>query len=391
VPGLAQLVVGDPLVALQAIAREHRRGFRGTVIGVTGSAGKTSTKELLSVVLGGAAGTLATEANLNNHIGVALTLTRIEPGRHAFAVVEAGISAPGEMDVLAGMIQPDIAVVTMVGPAHLQDLGGLEGVAREKSALIRAVRPGGVGIFPSSCEVFEAFGALPPGMCVVLEPATRGGPPGSGRVPFSVSHTALESSLSVTHEAGKSAFTLRRISDGMAQNAALAIAAALRLGIPEDAIRTRLKAWNPSPLRGEWRISDGRWLYLDCYNANPASMADALEVFVEVAPRDEPRLLVLGSMEELGPESRRYHVELGKSLRLRPGDQVVAVGGHADAVRQGAVEGGADPGQVTVSASVAPLADRLAAFKGAVFVKGSRRHQLEKAFTGPVYAGSTHA
>jgi len=103
--GLAQLVVGDPLSALQSIAREHRRAFRGTVVGVTGSVGKTSTKELLAVLLGADTGVaLATEGNLNNHIGVALTLTRIEPGQHAFAVIEAGISAPGEMGVLAAMI-----------------------------------------------------------------------------------------------------------------------------------------------------------------------------------------------------------------------------------------------------------------------------------------------
>lgn len=109
VPGipLAQLVVADPLAALQAVARGHRRSFRGTIVAITGSAGKTSTKELLSLLLGGDhAGVLATEANLNNQIGVALTLTRIDPASHRVAVVEAGISAPGEMATLAAMLSP---------------------------------------------------------------------------------------------------------------------------------------------------------------------------------------------------------------------------------------------------------------------------------------------
>jgi UDP-N-acetylmuramoyl-tripeptide--D-alanyl-D-alanine ligase len=390
--GLAQLVVGDPLSALQSIAREHRRAFRGTVVGVTGSVGKTSTKELLAVLLGADTGVaLATEGNLNNHIGVALTLTRIEPGQHAFAVIEAGISAPGEMGVLAAMIEPNMALVTLVGPAHLEELGGLEGVAREKAGLVRSLRPGGLGVFPVSCDRFEAFRKLPHRDCVVVEPAGQGGRAAPGRALFSVSHSDGETTVRLTQAAGQSAFTLRRVSDGMAQNAALAIIAALRLGMPEDAIRRRLLAWHPSPLRGEWRVSPGRWLYLDCYNANPASMADALAVFGEVAPREGPRLLVLGCMEELGGESRRYHLELGRSLRLGPADQLVVIGGLAEAVRQGAIEGGTDPKQITISESAAPLSDRLSAFRGAVFVKGSRRHELEKAFALSAYAESAHA
>ncbi len=138
---LAQLVVADPLAALQSIAREHRRMFHGTVIGITGSAGKTSTKELLSILLGGeAAGALATEGNLNNQIGVALSLCRLDPVRHRFAVIEAGISAKGEMESLARMIEPGLVLVTLIGPAHLADLGSLESVAKEKSVLASSVR-----------------------------------------------------------------------------------------------------------------------------------------------------------------------------------------------------------------------------------------------------------
>jgi UDP-N-acetylmuramoyl-tripeptide--D-alanyl-D-alanine ligase len=392
---LPQLVVGDPLAALQAVARGRRRSFKGTVVAVTGSAGKTSTKELLSLLLGGeGAGVLSTEGNLNNQIGVALTLTRLDPARHRYAVVEAGISAPGEMRSLAAMIEPDLVLVTLVGPAHLADLGGIEGVAREKAALAGSVRKGGIRIFPSSCEAYPAFRTFPPAGCLVVEPAK--GPkdlkPKDGRLLFAVSHSAETSTVTVA--AGSHApFTvaLRRTTDGMAQNTAMAVAAALRIGIGVDEIRRRLLSWRPSPLRGEWRVLEGRRLYLDCYNANPASMADALAAFKAVAPDEEPRLLVIGCMEELGADSQRYHLELGRSLALRRGDRAVVVGGHAGAVRQGALEGGCDPGQIEVADSIEPLSARMAAFRGSVFVKGSRCHELEKAFAGAEFAEASHA
>ena len=158
---LPQLVVADPLIAFQTIAREHRRRFTGPVIGISGSAGKTSTKNLLALLLGGAeAGVLATEGNLNNHLGVPLTLTRLDPGAHRFAVVEAGISAPREMAPLAAMIEPDIAIITLVAPAHTEELGGLGGVAAEKAVLPAAVRPTGVAIFSRACADFPAFREL---------------------------------------------------------------------------------------------------------------------------------------------------------------------------------------------------------------------------------------
>jgi UDP-N-acetylmuramoyl-tripeptide--D-alanyl-D-alanine ligase len=392
---LAQLVVADPLAALQAIARQHRRGFRGTVIGVTGSAGKTSTKELLALALGGeACGVLATEGNLNNHIGVALTLCRLDPASHRLAVIEAGISAPGEMRTLAGMIDPDVALITFVGPAHLEGLGGIEGVAHEKAELADSGRGGCVCIFPSSCEAFVAFQRLPLSNRLVVEQVTElgEGAPDTGRAPFAVSHAGEHTTVTLSYGPPPPVVaTLRRVTDGMAQNTALAICAALRVGTKGDEIRQRLLSWRPSPLRGEWRRSEGRRLYLDCYNANPASMADALAAFSAVAPRGEPRLLVLGCMEELGPEAERYHLELGRSLKLRRGDQLVAIGDLAAAIRQGALEAGGEPDQIDVADEVGPMSARISAFRGSVFVKGSRRHGLERAFPGADFAEASHA
>ncbi len=227
----------------------------------------------------------------------------------------------------------------------------------------------------------------------MVEPAAKleGGEAPKGRIPFVVSHSGERTTVTLAQGTERTAFTLRRVTDGMAQNAVIAICAALRLGVRPTEVQRRLSQWTPSPLRGEWRSSDSQRVYLDCYNANPASMADALDTFYALAPQEEPRLLVIGCMEELGKDSVRFHVELGRSLKLRRSDQLIAVGSHADAIRRGAVEGGAAADQITVSESIAPVAARLSSFRGSVFVKGSRRYELEKAFAGREFAESAHA
>lgn len=388
-PGLAlpQLVVADPLTAFQAIACEHRRLFRGPVIGVTGSAGKTSTKNLLALLLGGeAGGVLATEGNLNNHLGVPLTLTRLEPGRHAFAVIEAGISAPGEMRPLAAMIEPDVAIVTIVAPAHTEELGGLEGVAREKAGLAAAVRPSGVAIFPQSCAAFEAFQDMFVNQLVLERSAVlRPAPSPRHTIHFNVLQRPTETVIVIAYGPPPPAmFKLARVTDGMAQNAALALAAALYLGQAPDALQRRLGAWKPAPLRGEIRREEGRLLYLDCYNANPAAMTDALAAFQAIAPAAEPRLYVLGGMEELGADSAIYHRALGRALNLRAEDRLLVIGTNANEVCAGVLEQGDFSRQIQLVSTVETIAAVVADWRGAIFIKGSRRYQLERALVpGP--------
>lgn len=369
---LPQLVTTDPLGAFQRVAREHRREFHGTVVGVTGSVGKTSTKDLLALLLGGAPDVLATAGNLNNFIGVPLTLTRLEV-THRAAVIEAGISLPGEMAGLAEMIEPDHSVVTLVGPAHLENLGSLEGVAVEKSRLPAANRPGGLAVFPVSCWAYEPFRAL--ANPLVLVPESEGMTKvGARTVKFNVFHRPERTE--VTFE-GRRRFVLRRVSAGMAQNAALGLALASELGVKDAALQARLENWQPSKWRGELRMSGEATVYCDFYNANPASMTDAIDAFNGAVGADLPRLYVLGSMEELGAESATYHRQLGRLLHLRRGDFLFALGSQAAALREGLLENGNDPAQVAVVADVAPVRERLAGFKGAVFLKGSRRYQLE--------------
>jgi len=373
---LPQLVVADPLKAFQAIAREHRRQFHRPVVGVTGSCGKTSTKNLLSQLLGGDAAVLATEGNLNNHLGVPLTLTRLKPEEHKFAVVEAGISGPGEMAELAGMIEPDYGIVTMVAHAHTQELGGIEGVAREKAVLLQHVRSGGLGVFPKQCWDFVAFQNLPQTSIVVAPSGSQVKAPRV--VDFGATFTPTNTSLIV----GKRQFRFRRVSRGMAQNAALAIVLASELGVTDDAIQRALENWQAAKWRGEFRREGGRLLYLDFYNANPASMEDALETFYAIAPDNEPRLIVLGCMEELGPDAPQHHRNLGRSLQLRPQDQAFVIGSEAASVVAGAVEAGTPGERIRAVDSLDSVAVQITDFHGAVFMKGSRRYGLEKALPG---------
>ena len=370
---LPQLVVADPLAAFQVIAREHRREFHGTVIGVSGSAGKTSTKDLLGLLLGGAPRVLATEGNLNNFLGIPLTLTKLDPAVHAVAVIEAGINRPGEMTGLAEMIEPDHSVITLVAAAHLEKLGSLAGVAFEKSRLPAANRAGGLAVFPASCWAYEPFRAL--ANPLVLVPANEGMTKIAGRaVSFTIFHRPERTEVALN---GKRPFILRRVSSGMAQNAALALALASELGVVDADLQTRLGAWSPSKWRGELRTVGAASVYCDFYNANPASMADSIDAFNGLVRAGQPRLYVLGSMEELGPDSPEFHRALGRTLHLQRGDFLFAIGAQAAALREGLLENGNDPTQVAVITDLQPVRDRLAGFTGAAFLKGSRRYQLE--------------
>ncbi len=379
---LPQLVTTDPLGAFQRIAREQRREFHGTVVGVTGSVGKTSTKDLLALLLGGSPDVLATAGNLNNHIGVPLTLTRLDPA-HRAAVIEAGISLLSEMAGLAEMIEPDHSVVTLVAAAHLEKLGTLEGVAAEKAQLPAANRPGGVAVFPVSCWAYAPFRALANPLVLVPESESK---VAARTVKFQVAQRSNRTEVTLD---GKRSFEFRRVSTGMAQNTALALTLASELGVKDAVLQSRLADWQPSRWRGELRQMGGATVYCDFYNANPASMADAIDAFNSIVDAGLPRLYVLGSMEELGAGSATFHRQLGRLLHLRPGDFLFALGSQAAALREGLLENGNAAAQIALAADTAPVREHLAGFKGAVFLKGSRRYQLETVLA-PLAASAAH-
>ncbi len=377
---LPQLVVKNPLEALQEIARHARRNFTGRVIGVTGSVGKTSTKDMLHRILGEDA--FATEGNLNNFLGVPLMLTRLEAGRHSAAVIEAGMSEPGELARAGWMIEPDVAVITNVQPAHLSGLGSLEAIAEEKSALARRVRADGWVVLPEKCLAYGAFRTLTGRLLAVsfaTSDALSGGPV---RERVTAEIVEVEAGWRIDlrgYPLVEGSFAFPFSTRGMAENAALAAVTALALGVSAFRIREVFQAWRPSASRGEIRLLDGRLFYIDCYNASPASLADAAWAFDRRTAGMGGRLFVLAGMNELGAKSARLHWEVGAQLPLRTGDRLVLFGGDSAALGEGAVSAGFSAAAVARAESVEAVRELIQEFAGPVFLKGSRAYALERA------------
>lgn len=391
---LPQLVVDDTLAALQRIARAWRENYTAPVIGVTGSVGKTSTKDMLGAMLGAAG--FATRANLNNLLGVPLMLLGVDPARHtAGAVIEAGMSEPGELERAASIIQPDIAVITNVQPAHLAGLGSLEAIAREKSALARRVRAGGAAIFPVSCLEHAAFRELAvPAIPVAFPGETL---PADGRHEriFRIEFLDTPSGRRIRLRDGTGVvgeLDFPESTRGMACNAALAAVAALRAGLSVDRIQAALAGWEPSARRGEVREYAGRLFYIDCYNASPASVVDAAEAFDRrTRNAGGGRLFVLAGMNELGPVSAALHEQVGRQLPLRAGDTLVLFGGDSAAIGAGALAAGFPAASVRALADIDAVRAAVENFTGPVLLKGSRSYALERALPGALNdTGDTH-
>jgi UDP-N-acetylmuramoyl-tripeptide--D-alanyl-D-alanine ligase len=372
---LPQLKVNDCGKTFLKIGHEHRNCFKGKVIGVTGTCGKTSTKDALRVLLDPEV-CHGTKGNFNNLIGVPLTLLEIEADLHRYAVIEAGINQVGEMTQLASAIAPDVAIVTMVGAGHLEGLGNIETVAEEKAQIFQESGRKVVTVFPESCLEHQAFSQYE-GRRIVLKRNNLNRDPDEGVIFFDASTetntTGYAASLRLRRRGCPVAsFPIPVLSTGMTINLALALATALEIGISENDARERLKLQRLPEMRGQQFEHKGRFFYVDCYNANPSSMADSLSFFHRVSsPR--PRLYVIGGMEELGRESDRLHRELGQSLPLRTGDRVVLIGESARPVGDG-VEG---VDQVEFFDQAEDARDRVDSFDGAIFLKGSREHGLE--------------
>ncbi len=389
---LPQLVVADCLESLQRVAAVWRERFGGVVYSVTGSVGKTSTKDLLKRILG-ADTTHATHANLNNLLGVPLTLLGLDNSVHAAGVVEAGMSEPGELERSAWVIRPDIAVVTNVQPAHLAGLGSLEGIAREKSALCRQTSALGLSVFPAECLAYDSFRRLlgrrvPVVFGDAVSPEKRDGI--FDIVRARITRAGSGHLLRLDGESvGDHGFSVGEVSDGMARNAALAATAALLGGTSPASIRAALAEWTPSPGRGELRDSGGKLFYVDCYNASPASMVDAAECFVRRTPDTKPRLFVLGGMNELGDAAAELHRGVGRRLPLRNGDALALFGGLSGEIGEGAAEAGFSRGSIRPCATVEALREVIEAFPGSVMLKGSRGYALERALPADI-GGEAH-
>ncbi|WP_310392837.1 UDP-N-acetylmuramoyl-tripeptide--D-alanyl-D-alanine ligase [Hymenobacter sp.] len=299
--------VADPLAALQALARHHRQQFNIPVLAITGSNGKTTTKELLTAVLAQQFRVLATAGNFNNHIGVPLTLLRLRAGEHDFAVIEMGANHQGEIAALCALAEPTHGLITNIGKAHLEGFGGAEGVARGKGELFDYLaRTGGTAFVNTLDPKLPGLAAAVPTRLTYPGPADT----------YPATLLAADPALALRLGPAGPDVAAQLTGDYNFPNLAAAAAVGQHFGVAPEKVAAALARYNPQNNRSQLlRTAAGNELLLDAYNANPSSMAAALRSFAArpTAPGQQ-KLVVLGDMFELGEESTAEHRHLGQLL-----------------------------------------------------------------------------
>ena len=355
----ATLVPDDTFAGLAALATAVRDRSSARVVGITGSTGKTSTKDILAALCRPHVPTVAAEGGHNNEIGLPLTVLRAEPTTRV-VIAELGMRGLGQIAALCAIARPHIGVITGIGPAHLELLGSVEKVAEAKAEVVRSLPAGGTAVVPAGVRELEPF--LDRGDVDVV----RFGPGGDVRL------ERFQPPLLVADLAGERVeldvpFTARH----QATNTLAALAAYRALGLPLERVQEGAREIALSRWRGEEvELPGGGLLINDCYNANPISMQAALEHLVERAA-GERTVAVLGEMAELGRESARFHREVGEHARRTGVDLVVAVGGAL------AREYGPDR-RADDAAEAVPLVRELLEPGDVVLVKASRSAGLER-------------
>jgi UDP-N-acetylmuramoyl-tripeptide--D-alanyl-D-alanine ligase len=297
------IIVGETLRALQQWAGAHRASSRAVVIAVTGSSGKTTTKDRLAAILSGAGPTRATLANLNNHIGVPLTLLSLRP-EDRWAVVEIAMNHPGEIAPLARIARPDHAVITTIGWAHIGPFGTREAILEEKLDAVRELSPKGIFFHEADPWLSEHL----PAEILRLERKTFGLDQGSDFHPDRVDWDLMETRF----ETGYTGHVRYPCPGRGALLGALAASLVARsLGVEGSLARRALEAASPRPLRMEPRPLRGATAMLDCYNASPESSRAAVAFLLDL-PRTGRRWLAFGEMRELGARSEEAHRLLGE-------------------------------------------------------------------------------
>jgi UDP-N-acetylmuramoyl-tripeptide--D-alanyl-D-alanine ligase len=379
---LPAIVVPDTLLALGRIANSWRVQHAIPVIGVTGSNGKTTVKEMISAILAAAFGMeqrLATQGNLNNEIGVPLTLFRLD-GAHRAAVIEMGMNHPGEIARLAAIAQPTVAMVNNAQREHQEFMHTVEAVARENGSVLEALAGDGVAVFPGDDTYTDLWRGL--AKCQVL----TFGLSDACDVRATYASNGFGTTLQVSARGAQFKVELAAAGDHNVRNALAAIASTLAAGIPVDAIRRGLESFAPVGGRLQRKqAANGATVIDDSYNANPDSMRAAIDV---LAAYPAPRILVVGDMGEVGTQGKEFHEEVGAYAREQGIEHVLATG---ELARNMSASGARHYEQ---------FADLLAALDSTlggnttatVLVKGSRFMKMERVvqhLTGPTESTNT--
>jgi UDP-N-acetylmuramoyl-tripeptide--D-alanyl-D-alanine ligase len=371
------LGVRDPLFAYQQLATHHRSRFSIPVVAVTGSNGKTTTKEMVASVMAHRWHLLKTEGNLNNRIGVPQTLFRLTP-RHEAAVIEMGVDNLGQTTRLCEIAKPTIGIITNIGPDHLEFFGSMEGSAQAKAELLDQLPADGAAILNADDPYYDYLAAR--ARCRVVS--------------FGFSSKADVRAQHVTSDGrdgtmfrlllpGKVRHTIVRIRvQGMhnVTNALAASAVGAVLGLPGAVIAQGLARFRPAAMRSQVVLSHGIRIINDCYNANPASMKAAVQLLAQTGS-GRKRIAVLGDMLELGPGAVRMHEEVGGFVAQQGIDQLITCGPLARSLADGARRAGMDRTQMleVPDAAAAAVALKATVKQGdVVLVKGSRGMKLEQ-------------
>jgi UDP-N-acetylmuramoyl-tripeptide--D-alanyl-D-alanine ligase len=386
---LPQIVVRDTQAALEQAARAWRAHFGGPLIGVAGSNGKTTAKEMTAAILAQAGETLATRGNLNNHIGVPLTLLRLTPA-HRFAVIEMGANRAGEVAALVTLARPSVGLITNAGAEHLEGFGSLEGVARAEGEMVAGLSDAATAVINADDAFAGLWRRSTLARVVTFGVRTRADFSASD-VQATVGEAGFRTQFRLNAPQGSAAIELALGGAHNVANALAAAAAAASAGATLEHIAAGLATVRAVPGRLQFKQTrGGAWLIDDSYNANPSSVRAAIEVLAGLSGR---KWLVLGDMGELGEFATEAHSSIGEFARAQGIERLYASG----ALMARAVEsfGAGARWYPDTTALTAALSEALAGAGPAVrlLVKGSRFNRLERvvdALTGHAATGSHH-
>ncbi|MHB2025736.1 MAG: UDP-N-acetylmuramoyl-tripeptide--D-alanyl-D-alanine ligase [Elusimicrobiota bacterium] len=354
--------------ALQALAAYHRRRFEIPVIGITGSNGKTTTKEMLKSICAQIAPVCASPGNWNNHIGVPLSVLELSRDHH-YGIFELADSKPGDIAEIAKVAYPTVAVITNIGPDHMEFYEDMDQNFKTKAEILENLPDDGKAAINADDPWLDSLESR------LGEKAVTFGLGGRARVRFSGDHEMIIDRFKIP-------IKLNVFGDLSRYNACAAAAAAWALGIKPEIIRQGLEEFKPAPMRLErLRHPSGCDIVLDAYNANPASMKASVSAFCREFP-SQPKILILGDMKELGRQSRDFHREIGEWLREMPVKAVYLVGPEMEAARH-ALAGASF--QVRYSENTEELGSEIRAqfTRGRiVLLKASRAMKLETLLEG---------
>ncbi|HUA88960.1 MAG TPA: UDP-N-acetylmuramoyl-tripeptide--D-alanyl-D-alanine ligase [Steroidobacteraceae bacterium] len=385
---LPQIVVADTQAALTRAARAWRAQFGGALIGVAGSNGKTTAKEMTAAILAQAGETLATRGNFNNHIGVPLTLLRLSAA-HRFAVIEMGANHAGEVAALVELARPDVGMITNAGAEHLEGFGSLEGVARAEGEMVAGLAAAATAVINADDEFCGLWRDSTPARVLTFGVRAPADFRATG-VRTSVGAAGFRTQFLLSAPQGSASIELALGGTHNVANALAAAAAAASAGASLEHIAAGLAGVRAVPGRLQFKqTSAGAWLIDDSYNANPSSMRAAIEVLAGLAGR---RWLVLGDMGELGDFAPAAHAEIGEYARAAGIERLYATG----PLMARAVDSfGAGARWYPDAGALAAALDGALKEAGPqvrLLVKGSRSNRLERvvdALTGTT-SGATH-